>query len=127
MASAAVSNKKTTLIRKPTEKRAIDLVHLAKQTMGDQSLEREVLILFDQTARSYLSRLQEADSAEKLKLCLHTLKGAAAGVGANNIAEHTRQAEQQLRETGTVESEILDRVSVAVEEAHQLITELTAA
>jgi HPt (histidine-containing phosphotransfer) domain-containing protein len=65
----------------------IDRVHLAKQTLGDPGLELEVLRMFDETARVYFGRLERSTSVEELLRHLHTLKGAAAGIGAVTIAK----------------------------------------
>jgi hypothetical protein len=38
----------------------IDMVHLAKQTLGDKGLELEVLRMFDETAHIYFGRLERS-------------------------------------------------------------------
>ena len=38
--------------------RPVDLVHLAKQCLGDENLELEILRLFDTTLVTYFDRLQ---------------------------------------------------------------------
>jgi len=66
--------------------RPVDLVHLARQTMGDRDLEREVLALFVQQALSVRDRIAGAGEQERLALA-HGLKGAARGVGAFAVAD----------------------------------------
>lgn len=67
--------------------RAIDLVHLSRQTCGDRDLEREVLALFrDQCAR-LLKVIAAEGGAERGRTAAHTLKGAARGVGAFAVAD----------------------------------------
>ena len=66
--------------------RPIDLVHLARQTMGNRALEQEVLALFIQQALGVRDQIVSADTAEKLRLA-HGLKGSARGVGAFAIAD----------------------------------------
>jgi len=72
--------------------RPIDLAHLARQTMDDRDLEREVLSLFVQQALSVRDNITEA-SAEQKRFLAHGLKGAARGVGAFAIAEWAGRVE----------------------------------
>ncbi len=70
----------------PAYKRPVDLVHLARHTLGDRELEREILNLFIH---------QMAELSEKLKLSIgeerrnlaHQLKGSARGIGAFQLAD----------------------------------------
>jgi len=59
----------------------IDLAHLARQTMGDNALEREVLGMFDEQLAMIADRFEVADLGERYRLA-HTLKGSARGIGA---------------------------------------------
>jgi len=61
---------------------AIDFDHLRRFTLGDVSLEREVLGLFRDQARSSLARLRAASDDAAWREIAHTLKGSAAGIGA---------------------------------------------
>ena len=65
----------------------IDLVYLSSMTMGDKSLEAEILNMFSSQLHSYLEVLFEAKSHEDLQRAAHTLKGAARSVGALRMAE----------------------------------------
>lgn len=65
--------------------RPVDLVHLARQTLGDRSLEREILDLFAIQARSLGARLGVAAPEARADLA-HTLKGSARAVGAWGVA-----------------------------------------
>ncbi|TYR33738.1 Hpt domain-containing protein [Mesorhizobium microcysteis] len=73
--------------------RPVDLVHLARQTLGDRALEQEVLELFVQQMISIRERLPLADEAER-KMLAHTLKGAARGVGAFAVADCADEIEK---------------------------------
>jgi HPt (histidine-containing phosphotransfer) domain-containing protein len=77
----------------PSAERPVDLVHLARQTMGDRSLEREVLQLFLRQSEIYLARLQDAADAASRTAAAHTLKGSARGIGAWRVAQAAEQAE----------------------------------
>lgn len=72
--------------------RPIDLAHLSRQTMGDRTLEQEVLGLFLQQAVSIREALTGASIAERLRLA-HGLKGSARGVGAFAIADCAAEIE----------------------------------
>jgi HPt (histidine-containing phosphotransfer) domain-containing protein len=73
--------------------RPIDLNHLRRQTMGDRSLEQEVLKLFRQQALKVHDRMEEA-SADEAKQLAHGLLGAARGVGAKCVADAAAEVER---------------------------------
>jgi HPt (histidine-containing phosphotransfer) domain-containing protein len=102
----------------------IDMAHLARQTMGDHGLENEVLRMFDTMSSVYFGRLATSTSVDDLLRHLHTLKGAAAGVGALRIAELARVAEADLRRGLPVNPERIDDIEMAVEECSAFIAEL---
>ena len=96
--------------------RPIDLVFLARQTMGDRRLESEVLAMFETQVALYWERVASATEADKISLGIHTLKGAALGVGAMALAELTAAAEAEMRERGRIEDETLADIGIAVNE-----------
>lgn len=96
--------------------RPIDLVHLARQTLGDRGLECEVLRLFETQVNLYFDRLRAATDDYEITLGLHTLKGAARGVGAVALAEQAAAAEIEYRESGRLEEETLADLGMAVAE-----------
>lgn len=72
----------------------IDLAHLARQTLGDSALQREVLQLFaGQVAQ--LGRLLGDAGAEDRRRLAHTIRGAAGGVGAFAVAEAAARIERE--------------------------------
>jgi HPt (histidine-containing phosphotransfer) domain-containing protein len=80
---------------------AIDLAHLSRQTLGDRSLERELLALYDRQAAQIASQLGLPDLsreavADRLDLA-HTLKGSSRAVGAMRVAEACEALEGLLR------------------------------
>src|ERR1700712_1609049 len=101
----------------------IDLDHLSRQTLGDAGLELEVLRMFDQMSRVYYDRLETSTSIKDLLTNLHTLKGAASGIGAFGLAELARVAEAELREGSPVNPERIDDLHMAVEELSGFIAE----
>lgn len=74
--------------------RPVDLVHLARHTLGDPELEREVLQLFVAQARTCLNRLKEAGNERTWREAAHTIKGSARGIGAWQVADQAELAER---------------------------------
>lgn len=76
-------------------KNPVDLVHLSRQTLGDRSLEDEVLRLFKSQSVLFLDRLEKATTADERKLAAHTVVGSARGLGAWRVAEEAKQVEER--------------------------------
>lgn len=72
----------------------VDLAHLARQTLGDQALSREVLALFVDQATLFKAQIVHASIPERLRLA-HTLKGSARGIGAFPLAAGVAMLEQR--------------------------------
>lgn len=72
----------------------VDLVHLCGMTMGDRDLEAEVLSIFLSQSAIYLKAWHAAKDARGRKQAAHSLKGAARGIGAWNLAHLAEAAEQ---------------------------------
>jgi HPt (histidine-containing phosphotransfer) domain-containing protein len=70
---------------RPSGGRPIDLVHLARQTSGDKTLETEVLALFARQARQAVAQIGALKSQARSELA-HRIAGAAKGVGAADVA-----------------------------------------
>jgi HPt (histidine-containing phosphotransfer) domain-containing protein len=103
--------------------RPIDLVHLARMTLGERSLEREVLQLFDRQSTLLLARMRSAAPAGIVTLA-HTLKGSARGIGAWRIA----RAAEALEAAGPAQMKpALDTLAAAIEEARAVIADLLKA
>ena len=106
----------------------IDLVHLARQTLSDQTLEVELLDLFErQSARIVAQLLDMRDADAKIRGDLaHTLRGSALSIGAGRVARAA-----QLYETACVSglrggalSATLNALADAVAEARATIAQL---
>jgi HPt (histidine-containing phosphotransfer) domain-containing protein len=76
--------------RKPA---ALDEDHLARMTLGDRRLEREVLEIFLRQATIMLDRIAGAEPP-LAAAAAHTLKGSARGIGAWRVARAAEQLEQ---------------------------------
>ena len=75
----------------------VDMAHLARYTLGDAALEREVLELFCTQSVSYLEQLRAATSHKDWCHAAHSLKGSARAVGAWRMARAAEYIEA-LRE-----------------------------
>jgi HPt (histidine-containing phosphotransfer) domain-containing protein len=103
--------------------RPIDLVHLARMTLGDRGLEREVLQLFDRQSTLLIARMRAA-APGGVAMLAHTLKGSARGIGAWRVA----RAAEALEVADALEVSVaLDRLAAASDEARAVIAELLRA
>ena len=64
----------------------LDIAFLRRQTMNDVALERELLALLDQQCRSLLPILAAPGDSREKREAAHSLRGAAAGLGAIRLA-----------------------------------------
>ncbi|MDB5613105.1 MAG: Hpt protein [Devosia sp.] len=124
MASSAVTAKQAEPTQYVRSSRPIDLVHLAKQCLGDENLELEILRLFDTTVQTYFGRLQLAANYDDLALNLHSIKGAASGVGAWTIADLAKACEVEMQAGRPLTSERIADLGIAVEEVRSFITRM---
>lgn len=96
--------------------RVIDLVHLARQTMGDRALETEILGMFAKQMSSARSSMTNANANERKRLA-HTIKGTARSVGAFQIADVAERIElaplnaSLVNELGTEIAHALDFIN----------------
>jgi HPt (histidine-containing phosphotransfer) domain-containing protein len=108
----------------------IDSAHLDRMTLGDASLEREVLAMFSGQAVGLIDRLAtlpsgtaakslEAKSQETLALA-HTLKGSARAIGAFRVADAAESLEAAIRH-GDDPAQTLATLKDAVAEARTAI------
>ena len=105
------------------DERPIDLVHLARTTLGDRSLEREVLQLFDRQAALLIARLRSATPGGVV-IIAHTMKGSARGIGAWRVA---RAAEAVELAASADVGDALERLAAAADEARAVIADLLKA
>jgi HPt (histidine-containing phosphotransfer) domain-containing protein len=99
----------------------IDTDHLQRMTLGDASLEREVLAMFSGQAMRLMRELA-APSSDRRAL-VHMLKGSARAIGAFRVGEAAELLEAVLRQ-GDDPSEALDELTDAVTGARAAIDEI---
>lgn len=97
----------------PAPRRPIDLVHLSKYTLGNRTLENELLGLFRTQAGVYLARLADASDDIEWKNAAHSLKGSARGLGAWALAELAEEAER-LPAAAETRPAIMARIADAI-------------
>ena len=99
----------------------IDLVHLSRQTLGDNALEIELLTLFDRQAQQFASRLgapmTPGEGKWRAELA-HTLKGSARAVGAFALGEAAEAYEEAIRAEAPDLALTWRRLATAIGRAH---------
>jgi HPt (histidine-containing phosphotransfer) domain-containing protein len=73
----------------------IDIEHLQRMTLGDASLEREVLAMFSAQAISLMGTL--AGLPADTVVLAHTLKGSARAIGAFAVADAAGHLEAAIQ------------------------------
>ena len=101
----------------------IDLDHLSRMTLGERSLEREVLELFDRQADMLITRMR-AGTPPVAAASAHTLKGSARGIGAWRVAAAAAAVEQAKAAELKAALSALD---AAIDEARATIAHLLKA
>jgi HPt (histidine-containing phosphotransfer) domain-containing protein len=96
----------------------IDTGHLNRMTLGDASLEREVLAMFSAQAVRLMGTL--ANLSTDIGALAHTLKGSARAIGAFRVADAAEALEAAARR-GDDPAEALAELTDAVAEARATI------
>ncbi len=104
---------------------AIDTAHLSRMTLGELSLQREVLALFDRQADILLPRIRRGEPAVA-SASVHTLKGSATGIGAFKVARAAEAVEQaqSFKIQDAAAAAAIDTLAVVLEEAKAEIARL---
>lgn len=107
----------------------IDRVYLARFTLRNAALEREVLELFAEQAPVYLERLRGARERTAWRRAAHTIKGSASAVGAWRLARFAEMAERVDVDADAAlgeghREEALAAVATAMDEACRFIARL---
>ena len=106
----------------------LDLVHLSRQTLGDASLETELLTLFERQAQQLALRLSEPGGAMEGRQragLAHMLTGSARVIGAFGVARAAEAYEAALK-SGSEEAAAseLRRLTGAIATVRQTIANL---
>ena len=101
----------------------IDIEHLQRMTLGDASLEREVLAMFSAQAVGLVGALATLPS--DARALAHTLKGSARGIGAWRVARAAEAVELAAGSEAELDLEAaIARLGAAAAETRALIADL---
>ena len=104
----------------------MDMAHLARMTLGERSLEREILQLFDRQSDILLARMRAA-TPTNVSGYAHTLKGSALGIGAWRIADAAEAVELASGRRAAQVKKAVDTLESAIGETRAAIAELLRA
>jgi HPt (histidine-containing phosphotransfer) domain-containing protein len=108
----------------------IDLVLLARHSLGDQNLELELLEMFERQAARMIGQLTETmpQDAKLAGDLAHKLKGSALAVGANHVAQAASRFEALCNDSPGQSglAAALASLAASVSEAREAIIKLTA-
>jgi HPt (histidine-containing phosphotransfer) domain-containing protein len=115
----------SSLLAAPTQAQSpaiLDVDHLARTTLGDPNLERDVLEIFSRQAVLLLRRIVGAEPA-LAEAAAHTLKGSARGIGAWRVAQAAERLEQAAAAGGgeALLNTAITELEAASVEAHAAI------
>jgi HPt (histidine-containing phosphotransfer) domain-containing protein len=96
----------------------IDIAHLRRMTLGDASLEHEVLAMFSAQAIGLVGALATLPS--DAGMLTHTLKGSARAIGAFGVADAAGSLEAAIQ-SGSDPGPALAELSDAVAQARMAI------
>jgi HPt (histidine-containing phosphotransfer) domain-containing protein len=113
------------LLTEPSREQTLSIIdddHLGRMTLGDRSLEREVLEIFARQTTLMLRRLAEAEPG-RAAAAAHTLKGSARGIGAWRVAQAAERLEQVVAAEGDEEAitEAIAQLEAAGSEVREAI------
>ena len=106
---------------------AIDLAHFSRMTLGERSLEREILQLFDRQCELLLARMRQCAPSAASSFA-HTLKGSSRSIGAWRMG-HAAEAVELAAATGNA-AEVkaaVECLGQAADEVRLVIAELLRA
>jgi HPt (histidine-containing phosphotransfer) domain-containing protein len=104
---------------------AIDLVHLSRATDGDESLEAELMAMFDRQSEKLVVRVKMTDLPRRARADVaHRLRGSALAIGAFAVARAAEAVEATLEGEGEAQAEI-SALAAAVAVARAAIAELS--
>jgi HPt (histidine-containing phosphotransfer) domain-containing protein len=92
---------------------AIDFDYLSNYTAGDLPLIDEVLGIFEEQGRLWL-RLLDPEAGDGWRDAAHTIKGAALGIGAHDLAKVCGEAEAETSGNVGVRKTLADQVHTAL-------------
>jgi HPt (histidine-containing phosphotransfer) domain-containing protein len=109
----------------PGVERPIDLVHLARQTDGDEQLEAELLGMFDRQSEKLAERVKLTDLSRRARGDIaHRLRGSALAIGAGAVARAAQALEEAFESDGGEPEAEIEVLGAAVAAARAAIAQL---
>jgi HPt (histidine-containing phosphotransfer) domain-containing protein len=105
----------------PDARAPIDLAFLSRQTMGDEALARELVGLFAEQAPALMAAIEGESPARIRQDAAHTLKGAAAAIGASEVARLAAIAEASIGAAAGHLGQDIARLNAAIEASREAI------
>jgi chemotaxis protein histidine kinase CheA len=104
----------------------LDLVHLARQCLGDRDLEAELLGLFRLQAPALTAQLSGSPplSLEAKARIAHTLRGSALAVGAGGVASAAWRIEELAAAAGDQRSAEAPAIAALLSAVDEALTEI---
>lgn len=116
------SNPKRSDHREDCSKMPVDLAHLRRYTLGDKTLEDEVLQLFVAQLPETIASLRAATNQQEWRVAAHALKGSSRAVGAWRIATLAQEAEDLVCDAEPAAcSDAISRLETAASEARAFV------
>lgn len=106
---------------------ALDAAHLARQTLGDRELERELLALFEAQCRRLVPVIAGVVQGIARPDAAHTLRGAALAIGAGRVAALCEDVERLFAADGKGDGRALGPLAEDLAAAVRDVTELASA
>lgn len=100
----------------------IDLDHLQTYTMGNKTLEKEVLLLFRGQSRIYFDKLRDAADRESWRSAARVLKISASSIGAWLLEMTSENAENlHFRIWDSERERLIGLLAEQIEETNRFI------
>ena len=93
----------------------VDLTNLREITDGDAEMEQELFKEFIRTSDSYVASLEQtfdAGSSEEWRTTAHSFKGIALNLGANNLGELCKKAQDSHTVTSAEKEAIFNSIKL---------------
>ena len=103
----------------PSRARPVDLVHLARQTLGDRAGEQEGRGMLMNPQAATHDRLATPDEEER-RMLAHGLKGSARGIGAFAVADCAGEIEDSPGSKA-----LIARLSSLIDEVREFISAIS--
>ena len=98
----------------------LDLDHLARQTMDDADLQRDLLVIFQHQMAEKITALSAPDAA--VQSLAHSIKGSARGVGAFDLALVAEALEQKAEADPAIIAELTTLLDETLLEVHAFLS-----